>query len=158
MVMKNDGRERPTPEIASILRAMAKARRKKVSDLAREFGRRLRALREERKLTQRELAERLGAAVPQISRYEAGVSLPNAETLAAMGKTLRVDLDTLLLGEEGSKATDDVLIKDVRLIERVQEIEKLDRRYRDTAVAMLEALIVQGHQDSIKAKLSGPRR
>lgn len=126
--------------------------------LAREFGKRLRALREERGLTQRELAQRLDAEVPQISRYETGAYLPNAETLVTMARVLHVDLDELLLGRADGKPGDDVPIKDVRLLERMQELEKLDRRFRDTAVAVLEAIILQGHEESVKARLAGAGR
>jgi len=126
--------------------------------LAREFGKRLRALRDERGLTQRELAERLDAEVPQISRYETGAYLPNAETLVTIAKALHVDLDRLLLGRADGKPADDVPIKDLRLLERMKELEKLDRRFRDTAVAVLEAIILQGHEESVKARLAGSAR
>jgi transcriptional regulator with XRE-family HTH domain len=138
---------------------MAKAPvKRKASVLAREFGKRLRALREERGLTQRQLAERLDAEVPQISRYETGAYLPNAETLVSLATVLHVDLDELLLGRVDGKSPDAVPVKDVRLLERLRELEKLDRRFRDTAIAVLEAIILQGHEESVKARLAGSGR
>jgi len=126
--------------------------------LAREFGKRLRSLREDRGLTQRELATRLHTPVPQISRYETGFCLPNAETLAELADVLRIDLDELLLGRKNGNPGDEPQIKDVRLLERVQELEKLDRRFRDTAIAVLEAIIIQGHDEGVKARLTGSTR
>jgi transcriptional regulator with XRE-family HTH domain len=126
--------------------------------LAREFGKRLRSLREDRGLTQRELAARLHTPVPQISRYETGFCLPNAETLAELADVLRIDLDELLLGRKNGNSGDEPQIKDVRLLERVQELEKLDRRFRDTAIAVLEAIIIQGHEEGVKARLTGSTR
>ena len=126
--------------------------------LAREFGKRLRSLREDRGLTQRELAARLHTPVPQISRYETGFCLPNAETLAELADVLRIDLDELLLGRKNGNLGDEPQIKDVRLLERVQELEKLDRRFRDTAIAVLEAIIIQGHDEGVKARLTGSTR
>jgi transcriptional regulator with XRE-family HTH domain len=122
--------------------------------LAREFGARLRALREERGLTQRELATRVKTRVSQISRYETGFCLPGAEMLVELGRVLQLDLDALLLGRKTHKEADSALVKDVRLLERIQELEKLDRQSRDTAIAMLEAIIVQGHQKAIQQRLS----
>lgn len=115
-------------------------------------------MREQGGLTQRELAERINAEVPQISRYETGAYMPNAETLVAIAQALRVDLDQLLLGRVDGKPGDDVSIKDVRLLERVRELEKLDRRFRDTAIAVLEAIILQGHEESVKARFAGSSR
>ncbi len=145
--------------LSSILRRMARSRpKRKTPDLAAEFGRRLRALREERGLTQRELAERSGAQVPQISRYETGAYLPTAETLLALAKVLHLDVDSLLVGRSGRNDKDEVPIKDVRLLERVRELEKLDRRFRDAAVTMIEALIVQGTQEAMRERLAGATR
>jgi len=122
--------------------------------LAAEFGKRLRALREERGLTQRELAKRIDAEIPQISRYETGSYMPNAETLLAIADVLHVGLDTLF-GRSSGNTGDATPVKDVRLLERMKELEKLDRRFRDTAIAVLEALILQGHEEGLKARLTG---
>ncbi|MFN7975231.1 MAG: helix-turn-helix transcriptional regulator [Acidobacteriota bacterium] len=134
--------------------------RTKAADRRRaiEFGRRLRVLREERGLTQRELAERSGAQTPQISRYESGAFLPAAETLIGISKVLRVDLNALLLGERDRNPEDAIPIKDVRLLERLRELEKLDRRFRDAAVTVIDALIVQGTQEATRERLAGAAR
>lgn len=129
--------------------------KKKSSMLASEFGKRLRALREQRGLTQRQLAERLEAQVPQISRYEAGGIMPNAETLVALSDVLRVGLDELVLGRDGARPV--APIRDVRLLERMQELEKLDRRFRDTAIAVIDAIVVQGNNEAVSTRL-GKRR
>ena len=126
--------------------------------LTSEFGKRLRAFREERGLSQRELAERIHTRAPQVSRYETGAYLPNAETLVSIVEALKVDLSALLLGRAGGKPGDDIGIKDLRLVERVRELEKLDRHYRETAIKMLEAIIVQGSQEAVKARLVGAGR
>lgn len=126
--------------------------------LASEFGKRLRAFREERGLSQRDLAERIHTRAPQVSRYETGAYLPNAETLVSIVGALQVDLDALLLGRADGKPGDDIGIKDLRLLERVRELEKLDRHYRETAIKMLEAIIVQGSQEAVKVRLGGAAR
>ncbi len=126
--------------------------------LAGEFSKRLRSLREERGLSQRDLAERLHTRAPQVSRYENGSHLPNLETLVAIAEILRVDVDLLVLGRTDGTPGDDSLVKDVRLLERVRELEKLDRHFRETAIAMLDAIIVQGHQKALTERLSGASR
>jgi transcriptional regulator with XRE-family HTH domain len=129
--------------------------KKKSSMLASEFGKRLRTLREQRGLTQRQLAERIEAQVPQISRYEAGGIMPNAETLVALSDVLRVGLDELIVGRDGARPA--APVRDVRLLERMQELEKLDRRFRDTAIAVIDAIVLQGNTEAVSTRL-GRRR
>ena len=128
--------------------------KKKSSMLATDFGKRLRALREQRGLTQRHVAERIGVQVPQISRYEAGGAMPSAETLIELSDVLEVGLDELVLGRNGKRAEE---VRDVRLLERVRELEKLDRRFRETAIAVIDAIVVQGNQEAVSTRL-GKRR
>jgi len=122
--------------------------------LAREFGARLQKLREESGLKQRELAARLKTQVSQISRYETGFCLPNAEMLVELSHVLGVGVDALLLGRTNANSGDEPAVKDVRLLERVLELEKLDRQARDTAVSVLEAIIVQGQQRALSERLA----
>lgn len=60
-----------------------------------ELGVKVRALREEHGLSQRELAERIGSTQPAVARLEAGGVSPSLVTLeriaAAMGSALVVD-------------------------------------------------------------------
>jgi len=126
--------------------------------LGGEFAKRLRALRAERGLSQRDLAERIHTRAPQVSRYESGSHLPNLETLAEIAEVLRVDLDYLIFGRSSDTPTDDTGVKDVRLLERIRELERLDRHFRETAIAMLDAIIVQGHQKALDKRLAGSIR
>lgn len=123
--------------------------------LARDFGDRLRKLREERGLTQRQLAERIDVRFPQISRYETGIFMPNAETLVTLADALDVNVDTLLGRINANDARPDA-VKDVRLIERVRELEKLEKRFRETAIAVIDAIVVQGHQEAVSSRLAKP--
>lgn len=134
--------------------AMPRKTQKKKAMLTSDFGKRLRALRDERGLSQRELADRLGTRPPQLSRYENGSQLPTLETLVAIAEVLRVPPAMLLGGSDGI-GLDDGAIKDVRLLERVRELEKLDRQARETAIAVLEAIIVQGSQRALGQRLTG---
>ena len=93
--------------------------------LSKAFGQRLKATREERGMTQRELARRIETQVPQISRYENGVYLPNAETLVQIAAVLKTGIDTLLLGKE-LPDTGDQPLKNIVLLERLAEIDQLD--------------------------------
>src|ERR1051326_1398561 len=59
----------------------------------------LRKIREDRFLSQRQLAQGIGIETAQISRYERGIALPNADTLLELSQFRRVGVGALL-GEE----------------------------------------------------------
>ena len=57
-----------------------------------EFGKRLRALRTERGLTQEELARQLGVSKSALCMYERGEREPRRETLLAIARLFGVDV------------------------------------------------------------------
>ena len=62
------------------------------------FSERLRSRRAELGLTQRELSKKSGIAVPQLSRYELGQSMPRADIAAKIANALDVTYDWLVGG------------------------------------------------------------
>ena len=70
-----------------------------------EFGDRLRKLRKERKLTQKELASLIGVKNSVISFYEVGDRTPSLEVLVKLSKALHVSTD-VLLGLDKSETVD----------------------------------------------------
>lgn len=73
-----------------------------------ELGERVRHLREERGLSQRKLAEKVGSTQPAIARLEAGGVAPSIQTLeriaAALGRELVVDFSNPPSGSRGAKS------------------------------------------------------
>lgn len=61
-----------------------------------EFGERLRKLRKERNLTQKQLATLVGVKNSVISFYEVGDRTPSPEVLKKLAVALHVSADTLL--------------------------------------------------------------
>ena len=61
-----------------------------------EFSTRLRTLRKGKKLTQKQLGDRVGVTVSVISSYEQGMRRPPYETLLAFAKEFHVSTDYLL--------------------------------------------------------------
>lgn len=150
------GGRRRRSKSGRILLGMATTRpQKKPSTIATEFGRRLRAVREQRGLTQKQLAERIETQEPQISRYEGGTAMPSAETLVSISEVLQVGIDELLLGRDVKR--DPATVSDVRLLECMREVEKLDRRFKETAIAVLDAIVVQGNQEALATRLQKRR-
>lgn len=65
------------------------------------FGNYIRALRKEKNMTQRELAEKVGINFTYLSKIENGklkeVQFPSEETIIKLAKSLKADKDELLL-------------------------------------------------------------
>ena len=61
-----------------------------------KFGRKLKSLRKGQKLTQQQLADRLGVAKSIISYYESGNRFPSYDVLIKIARTFHVTTDYLL--------------------------------------------------------------
>jgi transcriptional regulator with XRE-family HTH domain len=70
------------------------------SELARQVGRRIAALRQRAGLSQRELAERLGWGRDSVAHYELGRRELGLERLGAIAHALQVSPATLLARDE----------------------------------------------------------
>src|ERR1051326_1246672 len=108
----------------------------------KSFGARLRQLRATRHLSQEALAGEIGNEPRCVSRYERGVTLPNAATLVQLARVLRVSVGKLLLGEEDDeRAAAATQIRDHVLLDRFREAERLPPNDRAMIVAIIDALI-----------------
>ena len=70
-----------------------------------KFGNKLLEFRQTKKLTQEELAMKLGVTPQAVSKWERGVGLPDIELLCEIGKGLDVTIDSLL-GDTKDKITE----------------------------------------------------
>ena len=73
------------------------------------FGERLKSLRLENKMTQTQVADRVGVATSAISSYESGVRLPSYTVLIKLSRLFHVTTDYLL----GVKSKEMVDISDL---------------------------------------------
>lgn len=63
-----------------------------------QVGTLLRRLRKEQKLTQRELAERIGVSDKAVSKWENGLGCPDISLLRDLSKALHADVERILAG------------------------------------------------------------
>lgn len=68
------------------------------------FGNRLKAIRQERGYTQKQLAQLLGVTEQAVSKYERGNSYPDVVMLNGISEVLDCSLDYLFLYEPGKKS------------------------------------------------------
>lgn len=123
--------------------------------LTKGFGTRLKRLRESRGLSQKQLADLVGADVVQISRYERNQVLPALETAAALAHTLKVSADELWLGLDSGKPQEEPPIGDLRLFHRFREAEALPHKDREAIILLVDGVLAQR---SIEAQIDKRRR
>src|SRR6516162_1172418 len=70
------------------------------------LGPRLRLVREERRLSVRELARRIGCSASLISQIERGISVPSVGVLYSLATELDSSLDYLLFGSDQAQRAD----------------------------------------------------
>ncbi len=114
------------------------------------FGERVRRLRERRGWSQEKLAGELGCEPRVISRYERGLSLPQATMLVALGSTFGVSLGKLLLAQEDDeRAIAAAGIRDPELLDRFRELETLGRDDRRVVIRLIDALLAEHACDHV---------
>lgn len=64
-----------------------------------KFGKAISRLRKEKRLTQKELAEKVGVSDKAVSRWETGKNYPDIETLQRLAEVFDVSVNDLLTGE-----------------------------------------------------------
>lgn len=102
-----------------------------------EFSERLKSLRIEAKLTQAEVAEKVGVSQPQYARWEAGKRKPTSETLQKFADFFGVSMD-YLAGKENDdelanvellfRMTSDGLTEEEKALFREELIEFMKER------------------------------
>jgi len=101
------------------------------------FGKRLRAIRQRRGLTQEELGRAVDVSNRVIAYYEAADAQPPGALLAELARALRVSADELL---GLAPVKDDTPPRTRRLLKRLQKLEDLPASDQRTVVKLLDAL------------------
>ncbi len=108
-------------------------------DIRRAFGARLKALRKQKNLTQKELAEKVDVRHPQLNKYECGLHAPPLITLVLMAEVLDTTIDYLLAGNRKEASS----ISNVRLLERFKALEEFEKSDQETVIKLIDAMIVK---------------
>jgi transcriptional regulator with XRE-family HTH domain len=99
------------------------------------LGGRIKQIRQQKKMSQIELAEKADIYQKNISRYELDTSIPSATALKKIADALGVSTD-YLLGDE-----DQVIIKDKELLRNFKEVQNLPKDVREVVDTFLNLII-----------------
>lgn len=107
------------------------------------FAQRLRDLRQGKKMTQQDLAKAAAIHYTHIGRYEAGKSMPSADTLRRIAEALGTTADFLMDGatQDNAKAR----LTSRALLQRFQDVERLPDDQQAIVLQLMDAFLAM-HQ------------
>lgn len=100
------------------------------------IGANIRTVREQKGLSQKELAAAIGVAATQYSRVETGKVMPTLKTLIKIAKVLDVPLEALV--NAPGNAAQEVTIKDKTLFDKVRLIDQLPPEEKAMILQVIE--------------------
>lgn len=89
-----------------------------------EVGKRIKELRKEQKLTQQQLADKVGVTYIQIGRYETGKSNASADILQKVAAALGTTADFLMSGGNAEQLSDKELLQQFKEVELLPSDDK----------------------------------
>ncbi|MFY0599858.1 MAG: helix-turn-helix transcriptional regulator [Cyclobacteriaceae bacterium] len=101
------------------------------------FGKRLSEVRKDKKMSQDEIAKKVGVHGAVIGRYERDEVKPSIEMATQIAEALQISLDYLV----GS--TD--LMLDKAIVKRIQDIQKLSEEDKKHFFALLDAFLLKAN-------------
>jgi transcriptional regulator with XRE-family HTH domain len=111
------------------------------------FSQKLSTLRNERGLTQQEMASLIGVGIAQMRRYEKGNSSPTLEVIKNIARTLGISADELIFDEEERVAAAKIL--DRKLLEQFEQISRLSAHDKEAVKIILESMILKGRLEEV---------
>jgi transcriptional regulator with XRE-family HTH domain len=108
------------------------------------LGIRIRELRNQKKLTQKELGAMVSLTYVQIGRYEIGRSEPTSNVLAKLAKALDTTSDYLINDGDNDEAVT-AQLTDRELLKQFKEVELLNAEDKHLVKTFIDAFITKRH-------------
>jgi transcriptional regulator with XRE-family HTH domain len=106
--------------------------------LSADFPAKLKDLRKKRGWSQGQLAQKIGADLQRISKYERGVIWPTMELTVKMAKVFDVSVDFLIRYDKTAAVSK---IKNQKLLNKLEAINNLPEDDQETVISFLDAFI-----------------
>jgi len=106
-----------------------------------QFAERLRQLRMQKGISQKDFAHQIDLNYPQYNRYEKGETLPSAETLTKLADALNVTVDYLLEGKSEDAAT--ARFEDTDLLRLFERLEKLSPADKNSIKDVIDGFLMK---------------
>lgn len=107
------------------------------------IGNRIKELRNQKKLTQADLAALVGLTYIQIGRYEIGKSVPSSDVLQKLAPALDTTSDYLINGSHDEAVA--AQLTDRELLKQFKEVEMLSPEDKHLVKTFIDAFITKRH-------------
>lgn len=105
------------------------------------FHEKVKRIREEKHLTQRAVASKLGIHYTSMNKYEQGLAVPSINIAKGIAKVLGVSIDYLVFDGEDEIAKSKIL--DNELLKQFEEASKLDNEDKEMIKTVIESIITK---------------
>ena len=112
-----------------------------------DFGYRLKIVREEKGLKREDVAKKIGTSAAIIGRYERNERTPSIDIAKNIAEALEVSLD-YLVGDTT------VLLKDKKMLYRIELLQKINPAYKDRILYMLDVMLKDAQNNTLQDKLA----
>jgi transcriptional regulator with XRE-family HTH domain len=107
------------------------------------IGDRIKELRVNKKLTQTELAQKVGLTYIQIGRYETQKSSPSSDVLQKLAESLDTTSDYIMNGSHNDVVS--AQLNDRELLNQFKEVEKLNNDDKHLIKTFIDAFLTKRH-------------
>jgi transcriptional regulator with XRE-family HTH domain len=112
--------------------------------LRKTLGRRIKQLRKDKQLTQKQLAKEIGSSPGQLNKYESGLNTPPVDKLLMLAEVFECSLDYLIAGQNIGEAP----VSSQRLAMRFKQLDELTTDEKEVVIKMLDAMITTSKIES----------
>ena len=117
-------------------------------------GERIKILRKQKDLTQKEVAAQLGVHATQLNKYETGLHAPPPDKLVFLAEFFGVTVDHLLTGG----VTDTRPLHHLRLLERFRVVQEFPDDDQEALIRIIDAMIAQYRTRSAIESFDRPKK
>lgn len=121
------------------------------ASLRQALGKRIKQLRKDKSLTQKELANQIGSSHAQLNKYESGLNTPPLDRLLMLAEVLETSIDYLIAGNERGE----IPIHSQRLLQRFQTIELFEFEEKETIIKLLDGMIAKHNMETTLKSMNG---
>ncbi|MCP3872696.1 MAG: helix-turn-helix domain-containing protein [Desulfobacteraceae bacterium] len=111
------------------------------------FSEKLSKMRNDKGLTQQQLAGMIGVGIAQVRRYEKGNSSPTLEVIKNIARTLGISADELLFDKGEGVA--DKRIMDKKLLEQFEMVSKLKPHDKEAIMTIIDSVIIKNRLEEV---------
>lgn len=111
------------------------------NDLQKEIGQKINKLRVDKKLSMRELGEKIGVSHAHISKLEKGINGPSVDLLEKIAQYFNIDISYFFSKEEFTEAEQDIIQEQDLSLESLKEKYNLEIDGKPASEEEIEEMI-----------------